>query len=38
MRNYADDQVFMIADEINAMPRKRLGYRTLEELFEKYLD
>lgn len=38
MRNYSADQISMIADEINAMPRKRLGYRTPEELFEKYLD
>ena len=38
MRNYSADQVLMIADEINAMPRKRLGYRTPEELFEKHLD
>ena len=36
MRNYADDQVLMFSDEINAMPRKRLSYRTPEELFEEH--
>lgn len=38
MRNYTDDQILMFSDEINAMPRKRLSYRTPEELFEEYLD
>lgn len=38
MSNYTDDQVLMFSDEINATPRKRLCYRTPEELFEKYLD
>jgi IS30 family transposase len=38
MSNYTDDQILMFADEINATPRKRLSYRTPEELFEKYLD
>ena len=38
MSNYTDDQVLMFSDEINATPRKRLSYRTPEELFEKYLD
>ncbi|MEG2923898.1 MAG: IS30 family transposase, partial [Oscillospiraceae bacterium] len=38
MSNYTDDQVLMFSDEINAMPRKRLRYRTPEELFEKHLD
>lgn len=28
----------MFADEINALPRKRLGYLTPEELFEAQLD
>lgn len=38
MCNYTDDQVLMFSDEINAMPRKRLNYRTPEELFEQHLD
>jgi len=38
IQNYTDDQILMFADEINAMPRKRLGYRTAEELFEEQLD
>jgi len=38
MRNYTDDQFLMFADEINSTPRKRLGYRTAEELFEEQLD
>lgn len=38
MQNYTDDQILMFSDEINAMPRKRLGYRTAEELFEDQLD
>ena len=35
---YTDDQILMFADEINAMPRKRLGYSSAEELFEAHLD
>lgn len=35
---YSDEQILMFADEINAMPRKRLGYRSAEELFEAHLD
>ena len=38
MRNYTDDQFLMFADEINSTPRKRLGYRTAEELFKEQLD
>lgn len=38
MNNYTDEQILMFSDEINAMPRKRLGYRTPEELFEEQLD
>jgi IS30 family transposase len=38
MRNYTDDQVLMFSDEINTMPRRRLNYRTPEELFEDHLD
>lgn len=35
---YTDEQILMFADEINALPRKRLGYRSPEELFEDQLD
>jgi IS30 family transposase len=38
MNNYTDNQVLMFSDKINAMSRKRLGYRTPEELFEEHLD
>ena len=38
IQNYTDDQILMFSDEINAMPRKRLGYRTAEELFDEHLD
>ena len=32
-RDYSDEQILLFADEINGTPRKRLGYRTPEELF-----
>ena len=35
---FSDEQILMFADEINALPRKRLGYRTPEELFDEQLD
>lgn len=35
---FSHEQVLMFSDQINALPRKRLGYRTPEELFEKQLD
>lgn len=35
---YTDEQILMFADEINALPRKRLGYRSPEELFDAQLD
>lgn len=38
IQSYTDDDVLMFADEINALPRKRLGYQTPEELFEAELD
>lgn len=38
MNGFTPDQVLMFADEINATPTKRLGYRTPEELFEAELD
>lgn len=36
--NYTDEQILMFADQINAIPRKRIGYHTLEKLFEDHLD
>ena len=36
--NYSADDTLIFADLINALPRKRLGYRTPEELFDKELD
>ena len=35
---YSAEQILHFADEMNALPRKQLGYRTPEELFEKFLD
>lgn len=38
IHNFSDEQILMFADEINALPRKRLGYKTPEELFDEQLD
>lgn len=38
IHEYTDEQILCFADEINAIPRKRLGYQTPEELFEQHLD
>jgi len=38
IHNFSDEQILMFSDEINALPRKRLGYRTPEELFDEQLD
>lgn len=38
IENYSADQILSFADEMNALPRKLLGYCTPEELFEKFLD
>ena len=35
---YFAEQILHFADEMNALPRKQLGYRTPEELFETFLD
>ena len=35
---YSAEQILHFADEMNALPRKQLGYRTPEELFEDFLD
>lgn len=36
--NYSAEQILSFADEMNALPRKILGYCTPEELFEAFLD
>lgn len=38
MNCFSDEEILMFSDEINTTPRKRLGYKTPEELFEDYLD
>ena len=38
IQKYSDDEILMFADEINALPRKRLHYHTPEELFDAHLD
>lgn len=38
IHNFSEEQILMFSDEINAFPRKRLGYRTPEELFDNHLD
>ncbi len=38
IHDYSDEQILAFADEINALPRKRLDYLTPEELFEEQLD
>lgn len=36
--DYSEEDIQFFADRINALPRKILGYRTPEELFEQELD
>lgn len=36
--NYSAEQILSFADEMNALPRRVLGYSTPEELFETFLD
>jgi len=36
--DYNIDDILFFADQINALPRKILGYLTPEEIFEKGLD
>ena len=36
--DYTADEILIFADLINALPRKLLGYRTPEELFDTELD
>ena len=35
---YFAEQILHFADEMNVLPRKQLGYRPPEELFDKFLD
>ena len=36
--NYTAEQILQFADEMNALPRRTLGYATPEELFDEFLD
>jgi IS30 family transposase len=38
INKYSAEQILRFADEMNALPRKQLGYHTPEELFEEFLD
>lgn len=38
IHSYTDEAILIFSDEMNALPRKRLHYRTPEELFDAQLD
>lgn len=38
IEQYSPEVVLSFADELNGLPRRRLGYRTPEELFDVFLD
>lgn len=38
MENYSTEYILAAADELNARPRRKLGYCTPEELFDAFLD
>lgn len=38
MESFSPEYILSAADELNGRPRKKLGYRTPEELFETFLD
>ena len=38
IEKYSAEQILYFADEMNALPRKLLGYSTPEELFDEFLD
>ena len=38
LESYTSDELFLIADESNRLPRRQLAYRTPDELFENELD
>lgn len=35
---FSDEEILAAADELNGLPRKKLGYNTPEELFDQFLD
>lgn len=38
IKQYDPEDVLAFVDELNGRPRRRLGYRTPEELFDAFLD
>lgn len=38
IEKFSDEEILVFADELNGRPRRKLGYRTPEELFEAFLD
>ena len=38
IERFSDEDILAAADELNGRPRRKLGYRTPEELFEAFLD
>ena len=38
IESFSPEYILSAADELNGRPRKKLGYRTPEELFERFLD
>lgn len=38
IEKFSDEDILAAADELNGRPRRKLGYRTPEELFEEFLD
>lgn len=38
LEQYTDEDILATEDEINGRPRRKLGYRTPDELFEAFLD
>ena len=38
IEQFTDEDILAAADELNGRPRKKLGYRTPEELFDAFLD
>ena len=38
IEKYSAEQILRYADDMNALPRKSLGYSTPEELFDSFLD
>ena len=38
LEQYTDEDILAAADELNGRPRRKIGYRTPEDLFEAFLD